>query len=233
MSRHSRPTDGSAGDDRGARGTGVDPATPVALVLAIVIHALEQHHRLGHHVIVVVSDVTEEPISEMIDEFLPDAEFTMIRGGDTRRESVLAGVEAVPAETGPNTGVVLRNAASPNTPDSVIEACIEGMVDHDGMQAYVPSNETTFIRANENLDWLIARDVTGFTADPTVYRCELIRGIAEQMRTGGLGETTLDIARRLHANIGLVESPRSNFKLTTARDLHRLEVAMLDPAAYD
>ena len=199
----------------------------------VVVHALEQHHRLGHYVIVVVSSDTEGPITEMIDEFLPDADPHLIRGGDTRRESVMAGVEAIPAAIHPHTGVILRNAASPNTPDSLINACIEGMREHDGMQAYVPSNETTFIKANDNLDWLIARDVTGFTVDPTVYRCELIRGVAEQMRTGGLGETTLDIARRLHANIGLVESPRSNFKLTTARDLHRLEVAILDPAAYD
>jgi 2-C-methyl-D-erythritol 4-phosphate cytidylyltransferase/2-C-methyl-D-erythritol 2,4-cyclodiphosphate synthase len=199
----------------------------------IVIHALEQHHRLGHHVIVVVSESTQAPIEEMVAEFLPGAAIRLIRGGDTRRESVMAGVDAIPPATHPHTGVVLRNAASPNTPDSLIESCIKGMETHDGMQAYVPSNETTFIRANDNLDWLIARDVTGFTVDPTVYRCELIRGVAEQMRTGGLGETTLDIARRLHANIGLVESPRSNFKLTTARDLHRLEVAMLDPAAYD
>ena len=199
----------------------------------VVIHALEQHHRLGHHVIVVVSSDTEGPVAHMVAEFIPGAAPQMIRGGDTRRESVMAGVDAIPPETHPHAGVILRNAASPNTPDSLIEACLDGMREHDGIQAYVPSNETTFIKANDNLDWLIARDVTGFTVDPTVYRCELIRGVAEEMRTGGTGETTLDIARRLHANIGLVESPRSNFKLTTARDLHRLEVAMLDPAAYD
>lgn len=188
---------------------------------------------MGHHVVVVVSDGTKGPIVEMIDEHLPDADIQIAMGGDTRRASVIAGVEAIPDETDPTTGVILRNAASPNTPDSLIEGCLESVKQHDGVQAFVRSNETTFIRANDNLDWLIARDITGFTADPTVYRRELMESVAQEMRVGDLGETTLDIARRLHANIGLVESPRSNFKLTTAGDLHRLEVAMTDPAAYD
>ncbi len=199
----------------------------------VVVHALDQHCRLGHKVITVVSKETIEPISDFIDAYLAGQEITLVLGGDTRRESVIAGIDAIPPGIRGDTGVILRNAASPNVPDTLIEDCLKGVADHDGMQAFVRSNETTFIRANENLDWIIARDVTGFTADPTVYRRELIDKILAQLRGEDSGETTLDIARRLFANIGLVESPRTNIKLTASGDLLRLEAAMTDPSSAE
>lgn len=189
-------------------------------------HALDQHSRLGHHVIAVVSEETEDEIGAYVGELLECHSVEIVRGGATRRESVLAGIEAIPPVTAPDTGVFLRNAASPNTPDCLLSACLDGVHDHDGIQAFVRSNETTFIRAHQNLDWVIARDVTGFTADPTAYRRELLERIADQLRGEDSGETTIDIARRLGANIGLAESPRTNIKLTTADDLLRLELAM-------
>ncbi|MEM7142429.1 MAG: 2-C-methyl-D-erythritol 4-phosphate cytidylyltransferase [Actinomycetota bacterium] len=230
-------------------------STPVALVLAagkgsrvgadrpkqllellgkpVFVHALEQHAHMGHHIVMVVSDSTREPIEEGIAEHLAGAAIDIVLGGSTRRDSVIAGIEAIPDITAQDTAVFLRNAASPNVPDDVVQGCIDGLIEHDGMQAYVRSNETTFIRAHGNLDWLIARDITGFTVDPTSYRRSMMEGLAQAMRDGNLGETTLDMARNLHANIGLVESPRTNFKFTTKGDLRRLEAAMLDPESFE
>jgi 2-C-methyl-D-erythritol 4-phosphate cytidylyltransferase len=193
----------------------------------VLIHSLEQHTRLGHHVIAVVSESLVDEITGHIRAHLPDAEVHLEVGGSTRRESVLAGIDAIPDEIEPDAAVLLRNAASPNTPDELIEGVIGGIGEHDGMQAFVRSNETTFVRANANLDWVISRDITGFTVDPTAYRRSLVERIAKELDDES-GETTLDIARRLGANIGLVESPRSNIKLTTADDLGRLLVYM-DP----
>lgn len=194
----------------------------------VLIHSLDQHTRLGHYVVTVVSESTHEEIAGHIDDHLPDREIHMVVGGSTRRESVLAGIEAVPDDMDPDAAAILRNAASPNTPDELIESIVGGIGEHDGMQAFVRSNETTFVRANANLDWVISRDITGFTVDPTAYRLSLLQRIAQEMRGGESGETTLDMARRLGANIGLVESPRSNIKLTTSDDLGRLLVYM-DP----
>jgi 2-C-methyl-D-erythritol 4-phosphate cytidylyltransferase len=215
-----------------AAGTGsrVGAARPKQLLTLlgkpVVAHALDQHTRLGHHVIAVASKETEDEIGAYVDEHLAARSVEIVRGGATRRESVLAGIEAIPQVTARDTGVFLRNAASPNTPDCLLQSCLDGVHDHDGIQAFVRSNETTFIRAHQNLDWVIARDVTGFTADPTAYRRELLERIADQLRGDDSGETTIDIARRLGANIGLAESPRTNIKLTTADDLLRLELAM-------
>lgn len=227
----------------------MSPSTPIALVLAagratrygddtpkqflsllgrpVVRWAIDQHLALGHHVVVVVAPEQRDRMKALIGEAAERVD--TVAGGATRRESVLAGVDAIPWTTHPDTAVVLRNAASPNTPDDLVLACVRGLASHDGMQAFVPSNETTFIHARGSLDKMIAREATGFTADPTVYRRSLIDAVADEMRAGRRGETTLDIARRLGADIGLAESPPSNIKLTQAGDLERL-AALMAPA---
>ena len=188
----------------------------------VLVHALAQHTRLGHHVIVVVSEDLRPTIEQIVDRHLPGREMTIVNGGSTRRESVLAGIDAVPDDCSDAAPVILRNAASPNTPDLVVADCVTGIDHHDGMQAFVASEATTFTRDGDLLDKMILRDITGFTVDPTVYRRGLIDRIADVMRQGDSGETTLDIARRLGAVIGLVASPRTNIKITTPEDFDRL-----------
>jgi 2-C-methyl-D-erythritol 4-phosphate cytidylyltransferase / 2-C-methyl-D-erythritol 2,4-cyclodiphosphate synthase len=228
----------------------VNETTPVALVLAagqgrrvggdvpkqllmlggrpVIMHAIEQHLRLGHRVVTVVAPTTRAEIDDLLTRRLGDHRVTVVAGGATRRESVLAGVRAIPPDTGADTAVVLRNAASPNTPDPVVIACVDGVAETDGMQAFRPSDTTTILRRGERLEQMLARSTTGFTCDPTVYRRRLLDAIGEAMEAGDPGDTTLDIARRLGAEIGLVESPASNIKITTADDLDRLAVLMGD-----
>lgn len=222
------------------------PTTPVAIVLAagkgvrvggdipkqfleldgrpVVVHALEQHVRLGHHVVLVIGSDHRTEIEAILDAHLEDATVSIVDGGATRQDSVAAGFAAIPAATAKTTAVILHNAASPNTPDALVAMCVAGLADFDGMQGYVPSSETTFTHDGTLLERLIPRATAGFTCDPTVYRRELVDQIADEL--SGTGETTLDIAARLGARIGIVESPATNIKITTPGDLHRVAAAM-------
>lgn len=195
----------------------------------VMAHAVEQHLRLGHHVILVVSDDVRGEAEATLEALDAGAGAELVRGGATRRESILAGVAAIPADVGPADAVILRNAASPNTPDDLITACVNGLAINDGMQAYMASDATTFIHADGRLESLVPRSATGFTCDPTVYRRELIDSIARELEVDDVGETTLDVARRLGASIGIVESPADNIKITTAEDLERVAEAMIAP----
>jgi len=223
-------------------------STPVAIVLAagkgvrtasdrpkqvlplgdrpVMAYAVDQHLRMGHRVVLVVSDAVRGVAREVVGAHPSGGAVAVVEGGATRRESVLAGIAAIPTDADETTAVILRNAASPNTADSVIESCLAGLSDHDGMQAYLASDSTTFIHDGVSLRTLVPRRETGFTCDPTVYRNALVRSVADEMRAGVDGETTLDIARALGASIGIVESSADNIKITTPDDLHRVAVAM-------
>lgn len=185
----------------------------------LVAHALDQHLRLGHRVYLVVAEELADEFAAIVD----GRPVETVIGGATRRESVLAGLASIPLETASDTAVILRNAASPNVPDQVLATCLAGLDSHYGMQAYRPSEETTIVHDGQTIDALIPRSATGFTCDPTVYRFALARDIEHELATTSDGETTLDIARRLGATIGLVASPAANIKVTTTEDLERVE----------
>lgn len=221
----------------------LSPTTPVAIVLAagqgsrvgagrpkqlldlwgapVLIHAVRLHLKMGHRVILVVSSTIHDEVLDILAHHAPTWNGRVILGGPTRGASVVAALDALPdGEAG--SGVILHNAASPNTPATLVDSCLDALSVFDGAQAYIPATHTTFVRHDDRLDWLLPRPLTGVTADPTVYRRELAEAIAAELHRVGDTETTLDVARRLGADIGLIESPASNFKITLAGDVERM-----------
>jgi 2-C-methyl-D-erythritol 4-phosphate cytidylyltransferase len=189
-------------------------------------YALHQHVTSGHQTVIVVSESTKKTIMDYIARVFGNAGIVVVAGGATRRESILAGIDAIPLETPPRTGVLLRNAASPNIPTTVIDQVVRGLETVDCVQAYIPSSGTTFLHEDGRLERLYDRATTGLTVDPTGYNIELLRQIGQAMESSRDGETTLDIARSLGAEISLVESPSTNIKLTVPTDMARLRDAV-------
>ena len=142
-----------------------------------------------------------------------------VAGGSTRRASVSAALAAMQSLPD-STRVVLQNAASPNTPRSLVEECLSALDSHDVVQAYVPALHTVFRHAGGELTDVLPRSSLGYSADPTVYRLGCLRQIAAaQAAQTSLGEMTLDTARALGIPVRLVASPETNLKLTTRADL--------------
>jgi 2-C-methyl-D-erythritol 4-phosphate cytidylyltransferase/2-C-methyl-D-erythritol 2,4-cyclodiphosphate synthase len=192
-------------------------------------YALHQHAVAGHRLVVVVSESTRGPITELIMSELPDAGIVIATGGETRRESILAAIDAIASDADPTTPVLLRNAASPNIEAQLIDDVVRGLETHDGMQAWVPSNATAFRHNQGELDHLYDNSTMGFTVDPTGYRYDVLVEIGRAMAADSSGDTSLDVARALGARIGLVRSPTTNVKLTTPGDLERLASLMAVP----
>ena len=152
----------------------------------------------------------------------------LVAGGATRRSSIAAALAAL-AEEGDDVPLVLQNAASPNTPRELLQACLAGLRTHDVVQAYVPAVHTIFSHDGRELTEVLPRSGLGYSADPTVYRLGCLRRIvAAQSADIAAGEMTLDTARALGIPVLLVPSPSSNIKLTTAADLILLR-ALLAP----
>lgn len=228
-----------------------DPTTPVALVLAagsgsrigsdrpkqllpllgkpVFLHAVARHCASGFRVIVVSASDIDDDIRRELMTHLPHAAVHVVTGGATRRESVLAGVAAIPDETGPDTGVIIQNAVSPNTPTALVAACLDRLASYDGSQAYVPIELTAVMHHDGELDRVVPRADIGYTADPTVYRRAVLDQIADVLRAGPAGDTTIDVARRLGARIAMVTSSASNRKITLPDDLPWMEREMSTP----
>lgn len=227
----------------------IDATTPIAIILAggsgsrsgshrrkqlldlhgrpVFIHAVDRYAGLGHHVVIVAAlDSREEMVGDL-DHHLPRVRADVVSGGPNRRLSIVAGVDAIPDVTADDTAVILHNAASPNTPDWLVEACLRALVDHDAVQAYIPSDTTTILHADGAVVGVVPRLESGFTADPTVYRRRLVDEIRRAIvESPSAGDTTIDIALRLGVRIGLVESPSDNLKITIPGDVERISRSM-------
>lgn len=143
----------------------------------------------------------------------------LVPGGATRRQSVAAAMAAV-ADGGDDVALMLQNAASPNTPRQLFEACLAGLRTHDIAVAYMPAVHTIFSHDGREVGQVLPRSGLGYTADPTVYRLGCLRRIvAAQAASGEAGDMTIDTARALGIPALLVPSPETNLKLTTASDL--------------
>jgi 2-C-methyl-D-erythritol 4-phosphate cytidylyltransferase len=153
----------------------------------------------------------------------------LVPGGATRRQSIAAALDAL-EDAGDDDAIVLQNAASPNTPRQLLDACIAGLRTHNVVLAYVPAVHTIFYHNKEELTDVLPRDRLGYSADPNIYRLHCLREIVAAQAEGmGAGEMTVDTARALGMPVLLVRSPETNLKLTTAADLTVLR-ALLAPA---
>ena len=174
-------------------------------------------------VVVVHHPDHRERTAQLLEHAGSTPSLTLVPGGATRRLSISAAL-AVLADLPEGTAVVLQNAASPNTPPSLVEACVAALETHEIAQAFVPAVHTVFRESDGELSEVLQRSSLGYTTDPTVFRLGCLRTVvARQAAERREGEMTLDSARAMGVAVRLVRSPESNIKLTTPNDLILLQ----------
>lgn len=161
---------------------------------------------------------------------------TVVRGGDSRRESISNAAAAMGDEPpGSDDAVILHNAVSPNTSPAFVRACLDALKENDAIQACVPDIRTVFESDGEYVDAVVSRSRSFYSCDPTVYRGDVFSHILEtQKQSREAGETTVDTACRLGYRIRLLKSDYENIKVTNRWDLEAVRAAMSkasDPSA--
>ncbi|MGW5342122.1 2-C-methyl-D-erythritol 4-phosphate cytidylyltransferase [Streptomyces sp. HUAS TT3] len=142
MSDQSRPHRTAAVIPAAGRGVRLGPGAPKALralggtpMLIHAVRAMARSRAVSLVVVVAPADGTAE-VRRLLDEHpLPDrTELLVVPGGDTRQESVAAGLAALPADV---TSVLVHDAARPLVPVDTVDAVIEAV--RAGAPAVVPA----------------------------------------------------------------------------------------------
>ncbi|QES48925.1 2-C-methyl-D-erythritol 4-phosphate cytidylyltransferase [Streptomyces venezuelae] len=124
------------------RGVRLGPGAPKALrslggtpMLIHAVRAMARSRAVSLVVVVAPSDGAAE-VRNLLDEHaLPDrTDILVVPGGDTRQESVRAGLDALPADV---TAVLIHDAARPLVPVDTVDAVVEAI--RDGAPAVVPA----------------------------------------------------------------------------------------------
>ncbi|MGW6685772.1 2-C-methyl-D-erythritol 4-phosphate cytidylyltransferase [Streptomyces sp. NPDC054961] len=142
MSDESRPRRTAAVIPAAGRGVRLGPGAPKALRtlggIPMLIHAVRAmaRSRAVSLVVVVAPPSDTADVRRLLDEHaLPDrTEVLVVPGGETRQESVRAGLEALPADV---TAVLIHDAARPLVPVDTVDSVVEAV--RDGAPAVVPA----------------------------------------------------------------------------------------------
>ncbi|MFF4103237.1 2-C-methyl-D-erythritol 4-phosphate cytidylyltransferase [Streptomyces sp. NPDC001903] len=142
MSDESRPHRTAAVIPAAGRGVRLGPGAPKALraiggtpMLIHAVRAMARSRAVSLVVVVAPSDGAAE-VRRLVDEHaLPErTEILVVPGGETRQESVRAGLAALPADV---TSVLIHDAARPLVPVDTVDSVVEAV--REGSPAVVPA----------------------------------------------------------------------------------------------
>ncbi|MFF4371213.1 2-C-methyl-D-erythritol 4-phosphate cytidylyltransferase [Streptomyces sp. NPDC001594] len=142
MSDESRPHRTAAVIPAAGRGVRLGPGAPKALralggtpMLVHAVRAMARSRAVSLVVVVAPPDGATE-VRHLLDEHpLPErTDVLVVPGGETRQESVRAGLDALPADI---TSVLIHDAARPLVPVDTVDSVVEAV--RDGAPAVVPA----------------------------------------------------------------------------------------------
>ncbi len=150
-----------------------------------------------------------------------DPAAAIVTGGETRRASVLAGLEAVEGYT---DIVLIHDAARPLVSPKIIDDVLAALDKHQGAAPAVPVTDTLWHGAD--------RHVTGVQDRDGLYRAQTPQGFHLAPLLAAHRANTADatddvaVARAAGLDVAIVPGDEENIKITTPGDFDRAEKLM-------
>jgi 2-C-methyl-D-erythritol 4-phosphate cytidylyltransferase len=191
-----------------------------APLIAYTLRALLGHASVEGAVIVIAADDSAWP-GWMEYEGKP---LVTCQGGEARADSVLAGLDALPASVRPDDFVLVHDAARPNLRSADLEQLLErGRNDPVGAILATPLHDTLKQAGDDGgIDGTVARERLWRALTPQLFRRLQLTRALQAARDGGTAITDESMAmERQGLRPLLVEGSEDNFKVTTAADLAR------------
>lgn len=155
-------------------------------------------------------------------------------GGNERRDSVRAGLEALdalPEDQRPDL-VLVHDGARPYVPARVTEAVIAALSEHPGAIPAVPVADTLKKGEDGVITGTVSREHLFRAQTPQGFRFGLLRDLHRSAQSDANGRAVTDDALLLEQagfSVALVPGSEDNIKLTYEEDLVRLE-RLIGPA---
>jgi 2-C-methyl-D-erythritol 4-phosphate cytidylyltransferase/2-C-methyl-D-erythritol 2,4-cyclodiphosphate synthase len=147
-----------------------------------------------------------------------------VPGGDTRQDSVRAGLEAL-APHAPEI-VLVHDGARPIIPPGTIQTLVDALATHDGAIPALKLADTVKLERDGIIDRTVPREHLYRAQTPQAFR---FATLLERHRAGARGATDdaglIEDSRR----VALVPGHEDNIKLTYQEDLVRLERILAPP----
>lgn len=187
-------------------------------LIAWAVEALVTHPQVGA-LVVVVSAANEAAIRALVAQLAPRA--AVVRGGERRRDSVRAGLEALPAYE----YVIVHDGARPLLTRDLVEAALAGARQAGAALCAVPVTDTVK-RADDSglVRGTVARQGLWLAQTPQAFRRDLLLRAHAATDVDATDDAAL--VEHLGEPVRIVMGSARNIKVTTPQDL-RLAEALL------
>ena len=193
----------------------------------VLAHTLHAFAGLVDHAWLAVNDLWRPEVEQIASQ----APFpcTVVRGGDTRQDSVHAALRAVDPTY---ERVLVHDAVRPLVPRSCIAACLAALASHPAAVVAVPCAATVKRAAGDGtVAETVPRAGLWLAQTPQGFQREAgLAAFAAAARDGVQGTDDVQLFERLGLRVALVPGDARNFKLTTPDDL---DLARALVAAWD
>lgn len=185
-------------------------------VLARTLQALEQCPRIDEIIVVTRSDLCV-PVGQICRDYSISKATSIVKGGQTRAESVRCGLCAV---TGRAELVAIHDGARPFVSQELLERVLIAGAETGAAAPAVPLKDTIKRVENYIIQETVDRDTLVAVQTPQVFLADFISAALYQCIQKGIPLTDdCSAAEYMGKQVTLVEGDDTNIKLTTPVDL--------------
>ncbi len=172
---------------------------------------------------VVVAEEWEDFVKEQVEKLETVKTVFFARPGATRQFSIFNGLKAARQQGADDSDVVIiHDAARPLVSHELIDRCIEGCKQADGVMPAIPVKDTTyFSKDGKHIHSLLDRSCLWAGQAPEAFRFGKYLKAHEEMSTEELMKIvgSTELAFKSGLNCVMTEGDPMNFKITTPDDL--------------
>lgn len=174
-------------------------------------------------IVIVVADVWQTFVETMVKTLQPSKSIWYAPAGETRQYSIFNGLkESEKHGVKDNDIVIIHDAARPLVSQELIQSCLLGCEDFDGVLPVIPVKDTIYQSSDGvHIDCLLKRSELFAGQAPEAFRFGKYLKIHQDMSREELlkinGST--EIAYKGKMSVKLIRGDEMNFKITTPEDL--------------
>ena len=195
--------------------------TDLPAVCAVIVAAGSSRRMGGENKLLLEIDgvpvLARTPYTELAKAFSIDKLCTVTRGGETRTESVLAGITAAPENA---VLVAVHDGARPLVSEAVITEAVTTAAEYGAAAPVVPVKDSIKRIKDGNIAADVARDTLAAVQTPQVFRKDLLRRALTSAAERGYSFTDDCAAvESLGTIVKATHGSYQNIKITTPEDI--------------
>ena len=174
-------------------------------------------------ILVLPEDWLDEGRDKLIN-FDPHKPFNIVAGGETRQDSVSAGLSSIASDDG---WVIIHDGARPAITPEIVSKTLHEAFEKGNAVCAVPSNDTLVRVRDGQIHSSVNRSEIMRIQTPQIFPLTVMRDAMKNAKEKAFkGTDDASLVRELGHSINLVEGSELNLKITRLEDLEILEALL-------